>query len=422
MVVYQGDNFEFDNVGGEYAQEEPVRLNMAKTPVSISISIEKNKFVFDIEYRGDMYQEETIKYLADNLELIAEGILNECDPADIRLMFEEETEMENIPEHAGKTFVDLFREAAAKYPDRPAVRDEFGDFTYRELDKMSDYVAQRLTENGFGPEQATGILCGRTKEYAIAYVGVMKAGGAYVPLDPEYPQSRIEYMLTDSGAENLLVIDQYRDLVDFYKGNVISLDSVAAEAKDFELTAKLTAPKPENLAYMIYTSGSTGKPKGVMLEHRNLMNLIEYITQDRGLTPDDITAEFASFCFDASVIDLFAPLTAGAILYILPEGIRKDAIAISKYIKEAKITTVTFPTQMGELVAELLEDAPALRFVTLGGEKFKHYRKRTYQMINGYGPTENTVSSTEFRWISSMIIFRSENPREMSAVTLWMRL
>lgn len=51
---------------------------------------------------------------------------------------------------------------------------------------------------------------------------------------------------------------------------------------------------------------------------------------------------------------------------------------------------------MGELVAELLEDAPALKFVTLGGEKFKHYRNRTYQMINGYGPTENTVSSTEF--------------------------
>lgn len=51
---------------------------------------------------------------------------------------------------------------------------------------------------------------------------------------------------------------------------------------------------------------------------------------------------------------------------------------------------------MGELVTELLEDAPALKFVTLGGEKFKHYRNRTYQMINGYGPTENTVSSTEF--------------------------
>ena len=398
MVIYQGDNFAFDNIGGEYAQEEPVQLNMAKAPVSISISIERNKFVFEIEYRGDMYKEETIKYLADNLEIAADGILRGSDPSDIRLLFEEETKMEDDSSHVGKTFVDLFREAVQKYPDRPAVRDGMGEITYKELDKLSDYVAQKLTENGFGREKAAGILCGRTKEFAIGYVGVMKAGGAYVPLDPEYPQSRIEYMLKDSGAENLLVINRYRSLAGFYDKNIISLDNVAAQAENFELSVELTPPAPENLAYMIYTSGSTGKPKGVMLEQRNLMNLIEYICQTRKLTPDDIVAEFASFCFDASVIDLFAPLTAGSVLYILPEGIRKDAVAVGKFIKDANITTATFPTQMGELVAELLEDAPSLKFVTLGGEKFKYYRKRTYQMINGYGPTENTVSSTEF-WV-----------------------
>ena len=398
MVIYQGDNFAFDNIGGEYAQEEPVQLNMAKAPVSISISIERNKFVFEIEYRGDMYKEETIKYLADNLEIAADGILRGSDPSDIRLLFEEETKMEDDPSHVGKTFVDLFREAVQKYPDRPAVRDGMGEITYKELDKLSDYVAQKLTENGFGREKAAGILCGRTKEFAIGYVGVMKAGGAYVPLDPEYPQSRIEYMLKDSGAENLLVVNRYRSLAGFYDKNIISLDNVAAQAENFELSVELTPPDPENLAYMIYTSGSTGKPKGVMLEQRNLMNLIEYICQTRKLTPDDIVAEFASFCFDASVIDLFAPLTAGSVLYILPEGIRKDAVAVGKFIKDANITTATFPTQMGELVAELLEDAPSLKFVTLGGEKFKYYRKRTYQMINGYGPTENTVSSTEF-WV-----------------------
>ena len=55
----------------------------------------------------------------------------------------------------------------------------------------------------------------------------MKAGGAYVPLDPEYPQSRIEYMLNDSQADNLLVMDQYRELVEFYDKNVISLNDVA---------------------------------------------------------------------------------------------------------------------------------------------------------------------------------------------------
>ena len=398
MVIYQGDNFAFDTIGGEYAQEEPVSLNAAKAPVSISISIDRNKFVFEIEYRGDMYYEDTMKYLADNLEIAACGILREQEPDDIRLMFEEKTTMEDDPEHAGKTFVDLFREAVEKYPDRPAVRDGKGEITYRELDRMSDYVAQKLTENGFGREQAAGILCGRTREFAVAYVGVMKAGGAYVPLDPEYPQSRIEYMLKDSGADNLLVINRYRELVSFYDGNILSLDEVAEASKDFTLSVELTSPKPENLAYMIYTSGSTGKPKGVMLEQRNLLNLIEYIRLTRKTSPDDIVAEFASFCFDASVIDLFAPLTAGALLYIFPEDIRKDAVAVAKCIQDQKITSATFPTQMGELVTELLEDAPCLKFVTLGGEKFKHYRNRTYQMINGYGPTENTVSSTEF-WV-----------------------
>ena len=397
MVVYQGDNFAFDTIGGEYAQEEPIRLNMAKAPVSISISIERNRFVFEIEYRGDMYYEETIEYLADNFEMTAGGILREYDPSDIRLMFEEETEMSDDPEHAGKTFVDLFREAAEKYPDRPAVRDGAGEITYRELDRMSDYIAQKLTENGFGREKTAGILCGRTKEFSAAYVGVMKAGGAYVPLDPEYPQSRIEYMLNDSQADNLLVMDQYRELVEFYDKNVISLNDVADRAEDFELSVALTAPEQDNLAYMIYTSGSTGKPKGVMIEHRNLLNLIEYVRMSRNTTLDDVVAEFASFCFDASVLDLFAPLTAGAVLYILPEDIRKDAVAVGRFIKDEKITTATFPTQMGELVTELLDDAPYLKFVTLGGEKFKHYRSRTYQMINGYGPTEDTVSSTEFR-------------------------
>lgn len=396
MIVYQGDNFEFDTIGGEFASEEPVQLNAAKAPVSVSICIERNKFIFEIEYRSDMYREETIKYLADNLAISAKGLLKASKPKDIKLMFEEETKMIDNPEHIGKTFVDLFKETVAKYPDRTAVRDEFGKLTYRELDRMSDYVAQKLTENGFGREKVTGILCGRTKDFTVGYIGAMKAGGAYVPLDPEYPQSRIEYMLKDSGAENLIVVSKYRELVSFYDKNIVYLDDVAEKSENFELSLELTPPTPENLAYMIYTSGSTGKPKGVMLEHRNLLNLIEYITTSRKLTADDVAAEFASFCFDASVFDLFAPLTVGAVLYIFPEDIRKDAIAVCKCIKDEKLTTATFPTQMGEMVTELLDDAPNLRFVTLGGEKFKYYRNRTYQMVNGYGPTENTVSSTEF--------------------------
>ena len=79
-------------------------------------------------------------------------------------------------------------------------------------------------KNGFAGKKVAGILCGRTKEYAVAYIGVMKAGGAYVPLDPEYPQSRIEYMLKDSEAEKPACNRPLPQSGRLYDQNVISLD------------------------------------------------------------------------------------------------------------------------------------------------------------------------------------------------------
>ena len=396
MLVYQGENFVFDSIGQEKAEEIPLYLDAAKAPVSLSVSIEEGRFVYDLEYRKDMFEPESIDYILENFSITARGLLEGKEAHEIKLLFEEEKEMVNHPAYTGKTFVDLFRHSVETYPDRPAVRDENGTITYRELDRMSDYVADRLLENGFGPEKVAGILTGRTKEFVIGYIGAMKAGGAYVPLDPEYPQDRLEYMLTDSGADNLLAVREYGELMKFYKGNVIWLDEVEQESKDFRLTAELPQVKPDNLAYMIYTSGSTGKPKGVMLEHRNLVNLVMHTITFLKFTPEDICAEFASFCFDASVHDLFVAHAAGALLYIFPEDVRKDALQVAETVRREKITIATFPTQMGELVAEILTDNCNLRFLTLGGEKFKRYYNRSYTMINGYGPTENTVSSTEF--------------------------
>ncbi|MCI8372641.1 MAG: amino acid adenylation domain-containing protein [Lachnospiraceae bacterium] len=396
MLVYQGDSFAFDSIGGAPAEEIPLSLNAAKAPVSLAVSIQDGRFVYELEYREDLFEPETVQFLLENFSKTVNGLAEGQTASQIQLLFEEEREMVNDPAFAGKTFVDLFREAVERYPDRPAVRDSRGTITYRELDRMSDYVASRLAEQEFGPEQVAGILCGRTSDFVIGYVGVMKAGGAYVPLDPEYPQERLEYMLEDSQAANLLAVREYADLVKFYKGTIFWLDEMSEVGREYQKEAEFTAPKPENLAYMIYTSGSTGKPKGVMIEQRNLVNLLLHMDHFLKFTPEDVCAEFASFCFDASVHDLFAPLAAGALLYIFPEETRKDAIQVAETIRREKITFGTFPTQMGELVAEVLTDDCALRCMTLGGEKFKRYYNRPYMMVNGYGPTENTVSSTEF--------------------------
>ncbi len=404
MLVYQGDNFEFDTLCGEKVEEVRLELNAAKAPISVMISKTDKGYEFELEYRGDMYEEETIGYIVENLLQTVVLLTQGVSPSNIRLMFDEQEKMTDVLDFTGSTFPKRFAQMVAKYPDNIALKDEKGVITYKELDAMSDYVACKLTKKGFGLEQTAGVLCGRTSEFMIAVVGIMKAGGAYVPLDPEYPKDRLEYMLSDSGSKNLLVMSDLLSLVDFYEGNVITLDNVRSEGGDFSANDKgynlsevnEFVAGENNLAYMIYTSGSTGKPKGVMLEQRNLMNLManEIISFD--INEKDMVAEYASFCFDASVIGLFLPLCCGATLYIFPEHARKDVMEVVKIFNSEPITIAAMPTQMGELAAGLLGDDCHLRYLTLGGEKFKRYQDKKFLMVNGYGPTENTVSSTEF--------------------------
>ena len=398
MFVYQGDSFEFDRICGEKAEEIPLALNAAKEPVSVMVSKYKDSFICEYEYRGDLYDEETIKYLSDNYHTTVKALLDGVAPADVRLPFDEEETMRELPGFSGRTIVDLFERSVEKYPDRMAVKDASGSISYAELDRASAYVAGRLAKDGFGPEKVAGILCGRIKEFMVAVFGILRAGGAYVPLDPDYPTDRILYMLGDSGSTHLLAEKELLNIAGDYKGTVILLDDIvheAMEAEEKELS--VLRAKPENLAYMIYTSGSTGKPKGVELTHANLMNLLQQITIEQSPTEEDMYALFSSFCFDASVHDMFIPYAYGASLYIFPADSRQDVMKVCEIFEKEPITITSMPTQMGELVIDMLSDRAALRILTLGGEKFKRFHEnRKFTMYNGYGPTENTVSTSSF--------------------------
>ncbi|TMN47747.1 hypothetical protein CWB93_23295, partial [Pseudoalteromonas piscicida] len=113
----------------------------------------------------------------------------------------------------------------------------------------------------------------------VAILAILKAGGAYLPLDPDYPESRLAYMLSDSGVDIVLTQSQVLDSLPFLESWALCLD-------DAQLAIRLTAMPSDNLsvssvglcaehlAYVIYTSGSTGQPKGVMVEHRNTAALL----------------------------------------------------------------------------------------------------------------------------------------------------
>jgi len=397
MFVYQGDNFEFDQLAGRPTEALEVMSEGVVAAISVEVSIRQGRYHFRASFESNRYEDSSITALLTNLALAAEQALVTDDLEEIQLLFDEEREMVDDPRFYGHTFVDLFTAAAAQYPDRPAVQDRNGSISYAQLDAASDALAVQLLAAGVKKEDFIGVLSGRTREFIIGVIAAMKAGAAYVPLDPEYPEDRLRYMLEDSAADILLYVDEYQALTRFFPNQTINLDAVTASGcPQPDKSWAADKPKGEDLAYMIYTSGSTGKPKGVMISHANLSNLILNETVNQQVTAETRCAQYSSFCFDASVVGIFPYLANGALLYLFAEADRKDAVKVCQILTDEAINVAVFPTQMGEIIIDNMTGDSRLTHIVVGGEKLKHYYDRPYTVVNAYGPTESTVETTIF--------------------------
>ena len=156
-------------------------------------------------------------------------------------------------------------------------------------------------------------------------------------------------------------------------------------------------PKPENLYILLYTSGSTGTPKGVMLEHRNLVNFCAWYRDYYKLQPGDKVAAFASYGFDANMMDQYPALSCGACICIIPEDVRHDLGALNRFLIDNGVTHSFMTTQVGVMYAKNYPDNPVLRHLSVGGEKLISMPPPSYNFYNGYGPTECTIFTTIFK-------------------------
>ncbi len=148
---------------------------------------------------------------------------------------------------------------------------------------------------------------------------------------------------------------------------------------------------------MIYTSGSTGQPKGVVIEHRQAMNFLHGLVSNWAVTPRDAVLAFSSLTFDASVIDLFTPLLAGARVVLAPPETRHSPPRLAALLRSAGITFVLLPPAVLSLLDD--EPFPALRVLLTGGEELpgelaRRWAGRDLTFVNAYGPTEATVMAT----------------------------
>ncbi len=293
-----------------------------------------------------------------------------------------------------KTVVELFREQTAKIPDAVCLVYEEKNFTYSEIDRITDNLARYLLSLGIGKGTVTGVLIPRSEYMLICSLGVLKAGGAYMPLDPTYPPERLNLMMTDSGASLLITTPELNGIIsDEYTG----LRMMTAEILTLkEESTPLPVPDKDDLFIMLYTSGSTGVPKGVMFAHSNIMVTSAWQRDFYDLGPGCCVTAYASYGFDANAFDTYATITSGAALHIISDELRLDLPALQQYFNENKITHATMTTQVGRQFA-VMGGSDYLRYLNVAGEKLTPVNPpEGFKLYNLYGPTEGSILATGF--------------------------
>ncbi|WP_273822299.1 non-ribosomal peptide synthase/polyketide synthase [Pseudomonas asplenii] len=294
----------------------------------------------------------------------------------------------------------LFEARVERAPEALALVADGQSLSYRELNRRANRLAHYLREQGVGPDERVAICVERGVEMLVGLLAILKAGGAYVPLDPGYPQERIAYMLKDSAPRVVLAQDVTLARLGSVAVPLINLDrNVWADRAE----ANLAPVQASDLAYVIYTSGSTGTPKGVAVEHRGLCNLVQWSSRLHGKDAQGALLHKTPFSFDASVWELFWPLSAGLRLVLArPEG-HRDPAYLAQLVREQQVSVIQFVPAMLQqfLDVEAAGQCHSLTDVFCGGGELTsalaqavRARLPWVRLHNVYGPTEATVDST----------------------------
>ena len=358
-----------------------------------------DQYQLKAEYKSNEYSEALISQFMESYEAVLEGFLTETNLRDINMTTASQIEQldsfnqNDVPYDTTQTIVSLFRQQAKATPDNIAVVYKDRRFTYAEVDQMSDRIAGHIASKGLGEEDVVSVLISRSEWMVIASLGVQKAGCAYQPLDPSYPAERLNFMMQDAGAKLLIADEDLRPIVDEYQGEVLFTKELAGLPA---VTKLPEGPKPSSLFIMLYTSGSTGVPKGCQLTNGNLIPFIHWYHRYFDLKASDRVTAYASYGFDANMYDMYPALTCGATVYIIPEELRLDLIALNDYFEQEHITNAFMTTQVAYQFATSIENH-SLKHLSTGGEKLTTLTPpKGYKMHNLYGPTETTILETYF--------------------------
>ncbi|OBJ16937.1 amino acid adenylation domain-containing protein [Mycobacterium colombiense] len=333
---------------------------------------------------------------------------------------------------SGASIPVLFAAQVARTPEAVALSFEGRSMTYRELEEAANRLAHLLAGQGAGPGERVALLLSRSGEAIVAVLAVLKTGAAYLAIDPAVPAARMEFMVADAAPIAAITTTELADRLDGYDLVVIGVSDIERTAVNTQPSAALSAPGPDDIAYLIYTSGTTGVPKGVAIPHQNVTQLLEVLEADLELSPGQVWTQCHSLAFDFSVWEIFGALLHGGRLVVVPDSVVRSPEDLHALLVTEKVSVLSqtpsafyalqnvdaqhwwqssstaFERQVTRWLGLSEPRSPELDYqlklqtVVFGGEALEPQRLRTWfdnhpglpRLINMYGITETTVHAS----------------------------
>jgi amino acid adenylation domain-containing protein len=295
---------------------------------------------------------------------------------------------------------ELFEAQAERTPNAIAIQCEKHRLTYAQLNVRANQVAHWLQKHGVKPERLVALCLERSLDSVIALLGVLKAGGAYVPLDPAFPRRRLAQILEESQPQVMITQPALQQMASSVSKHTLVMGAPALASMSWENPG--SEVQSNNLAYVIFTSGSTGRPKGVQIEHRSLVNFLQSMAREPGLSANDTLVAVTTFSFDIAGLEIFLPLIAGARAVIAGRDIALDGRALRQLLQDSNATMMqATPITWRILLESGWQGREGLK-VLCGGEAMppelaREMIPRCGTLWNLYGPTETTIWSTVSR-------------------------
>ncbi len=270
--------------------------------------------------------------------------------------------------------------------------------TYVKLNQEAENLAAVLLEKGTQLGDIVAVMLERSIEMILAVTGIVKAGAAYLPVDPDYPKERIDYILKDSAVEIVISPDFIYSSNESNKS--YKPDRSYGSYKPYSPPGGVCAA---NTAYVIYTSGSTGRPKGVMVDHRAVVRLVKN-TDYFAFKEKERLLQTVELVFDVSTFEIWGTLLNGLSMHVTQKEHILDPFVLEELILRYQIMTMWLTAPLfNRLFTENNGIFSNLETFLTGGDvlsppHINSLKKKfpNLNIINGYGPTENTTFSTTF--------------------------